>query len=542
VIAVTDEALARGRAAFRDRAWDECRSALRAADADTRLGGDDLVLLSLSSYLSGHDQDGLDALLRAHHWFQDAGRPREAARSAFWLAFMMLGRGELAQGSGWASRSRRLVEEHRLGGADEGYLVSLEARRLLDAGRPDEALKLAEQALDLGDAAGEPDLRALAMLAAGRALVGLGRTPEALSRMDEVMVAAAGDELSPVVTGLAYCMVIGACLDVLDLGRAREWTTALTAWCEGQPGLVPYRGQCLVHRAQIMMLQGAWSDALDEAASACEFLRDPFLADAYYLLGELHRVRGENDAAEAAYRRANSGGRRPEPGLVRLRMAQGRLAAAATTVRRLLGEERDGPVRAEVLAACVDVMVEAGDLPLARDACEELTTLVAASDSPLLRALTARATGTVLLAEGRPEEALRVLRRGWRTWQDLDLPYDAALTRVLIGRCLRALGDEDSAQMELDSARWAFDRLGAAPDLAAVDALAGAASHAAGGLTRRELDVVRLVAAGLTNRAVAQRLFLSEKTVARHLSNIYAKLDLPSRAAATAYAYDHGLV
>lgn len=270
--------------------------------------------------------------------------------------------------------------------------------------------------------------------------------------------------------------------------------------------------------------------------------RDPFLADAYYLLGELHRVRGEQDAAEAAYRRANSGGRRPEPGLVRLRMAQGRLAAAATTVRRLLGEERDGPLHAEVLAACVDVMVEAADLTLAHEACEALTALETASDSPLLGALTARATGTVLLAEGRPEQAMRVLRRGWRMWQDLDLPYDAALTRVLIGRCLRALGDEDSAQMELDSARWAFDRLGAAPDLAVVNTLAGPPTRAAGALTRRELDVVRLVAAGLTNRAVAQQLFLSEKTVARHLSNIYAKLDLPSRAAATAYAYDHGLV
>jgi ATP/maltotriose-dependent transcriptional regulator MalT len=306
--------------------------------------------------------------------------------------------------------------------------------------------------------------------------------------------------------------------------------------------LVPYRGQCLVHRAQIKMLQGAWSDALDETLSACEVLRDPFIADAYYLLGELHRLRGEFDAAEAAFRRANSGGRRPEPGLVRLRVAQGRLDDAATTIRRLRTEEHDGPVHAEVLAACVDVMVETGDLTVARDACEELTALEAATGSPLLGALAARATGTVLMAAGQPGEALQVLRRGWRIWQDLDLPYDAALTRVLSGRCLRALGDEDSAQMELDSARWVFDRLGAGPDLAVVDALAGTPTPVAGGLTRRELDVIKLVASGLTNRAVANELFLSEKTVARHLSNIYAKLDLPSRAAATAYAYDHGLV
>ena len=542
---MVDEALARGRAAFQERAWTDCWSTLSDADAEIPLAADDLVLLSLASYLSGHDQDSVDALSRSYHAFEGAGRHREAARSAFWLAFMLLNSGEQARGNGWASRSRTLVEQNQLGGADEGFLVSLEAHRLVDADRPEEALALAEQALDAADAAGEPDLRALALLTAGHALFRLDRAPEAMARMDEVMVAVSADELTPVVAGMAYCSVIGACMRVLDLGRAREWTSALTTWCDGQSGLVPYRGQCMVHRAQIKLLQGAWTDALDETVSACKTLRHPFVADAYYLLGELHRLRGDFDAAEAAYRTANSSGRRPEPGLVRLRLAQGRFDTAATTIRRLHAEQDDGLVRAEVLAACVDIMVETGDLAVARDACEELTALGAATGSPLLGALAARAAGTVLLGDGQPEQALPVLRRGWRSWQELELPYDAALTRVLIGRCLRDLGDEDSALMELDAARSAFERLGATRDLDAVDALSGLtrlSGRVAGDLTPREVDVIRLVASGRTNRAVANELFLSEKTVARHLSNIYAKLDLPSRAAATAYAYDHGLV
>jgi tetratricopeptide (TPR) repeat protein len=536
---VTDGALSRGRDAFRDRAWETAWSALSAADAEAALTPEDLLLLSLSAYLSGRDRESVDALARAFHGFESAERWREAARSAFWLAFLLLNSGEVALGSGWAARSQRLVEAHDLGGAEAGFLVTLEAHRLVVGDRPADGLVLAERVLSMSDEAAEPDLRALALLNAGHALARLGRVPEALARFDEVMVAVSEDELTPPVTGLACCSAISASMGLLDLARARQWTSALTTWCDGQSGLVPYRGQCLVHRGQILMLQGDWSDALEHTRSACTVLRAPLVADAYYLLGELHRVQGDHEAAEDAFRQANSWGRRPEPGLVRLRLAQGRTEAAATTVRRLLAEPSEGLGRAEVLAAAVEVLVEAGDLDRARQACEELS---ATAGSVLVGAHAAQATGAVLLADGQPEQALTALRRAWRAWQDLELPYDAARTRVLLGRGLRALGDEDSALMELDAARWAFDRLGAVHDLTVVDALAGAATPEAGGLTPREVEVVRLVASGRTNRAVARELFLSEKTVARHLSNIYAKLDISSRAAATAYAYDHGLV
>lgn len=539
---MADDALARGRAAFQERTWQECWSSLSEADSASPLGADDLILLSLGAYLSGHDQDSVDTLSRAYQGYVDSGRVTEAARSAFWLAFMLFNIGELTLANGWATRSRRLVDEHCPDGAEAGFLVTLQAHQLIESGQPEPGLDLAEQAMARGEATDDPDLRLIALLTVATALLGLDRGTEALARMDEVMVAVSADEVTPVLAGMAYCIVIGACMRLFDLRRAREWTAALTTWCDTQPGLVPYRGQCLVHRAQIMMLQGAWTDALDETTAASRSLRQPAVGEAYYLLGELHRLRGQFEQSEEAFRQANSWGRRPEPGLVRLRVAQGRLETAATTIRRLFADEHAGVDWAEVLVVCVEVMVETGDLATARDACDQLTELEASTGSTVVGAFAARATGTVLLADGRAQEALEVLRRGWRTWQELGLPYDAARTRVLIGRCLRELGDEDSALMELDAARSAFERLGAMPDLRALEGLTGASPAEENGLTPREVEVIRLVASGSTNRVVANELFLSEKTVARHLSNIYLKLGISSRAAATAYAYDHGLV
>ena len=359
---MADDDLARGRAAFQERAWQESWGSLSAADAESPLGGDDLALLSLSAYLSGHDQDSVDALSRAFHAYVDADRMADAAQSAFWLAFMLTNAGELALGNGWATRSRRLVDEHCPGGVEDGFLVTMEAHRLVESGEAEAGLALAEKAVERGESTEDPDLRLLALVTTAGALLELGRGTEALARMDEVMVAVSADELTPVLAGLAYCMVISACIRLFDLRRAREWTAALTTWCDTQPGLVPYRGQCLVHRAQIMMLQGAWADALDETESASQTLRQPAVGEAHYLLGELHRLRGEFEKSEDAFRQANAWGRRPEPGLVRLRVAQGKIDAAATTIRRLFADEHDGLDWPEILVVCVEVMVQSGDL------------------------------------------------------------------------------------------------------------------------------------------------------------------------------------
>jgi ATP/maltotriose-dependent transcriptional regulator MalT len=403
-----------------------------------------------------------------------------------------------------------------------------------------------DQAAAIGDRFRDPDLMTLARTGQGRVLIRLGRIVEGMALLDEVMVAVTSDDMSPILVGATYCSVLDACQEVFDLRRAREWTTALSHWCASQPDLVPYRGECLVYRAEIMQLHGAWSDAVEEARRACEWLSRPpgsAAGPAFYQRAELHRLRGEFAKAEQAYRQASKFGRTPQPGLALMRLAQGQLDAAATAIRRAVEEAQDRLTRAKVLAAHAEIMHAVSDIPAARAAADELTVVAADLDSPFLRAVAAHATGAVLLAEDDARAAVDALRRAWTTWQELEVPYDAARVRVLIGLAYRALGDRDTAAMELDAARWVFRQLGATPDVIWVEALVREdVPKVAGGLTAREVEVLRLVAAGKTNRAIAADLFLSERTVDRHVSNIFSKLGRSSRAAATAYAIEHDIV
>jgi DNA-binding CsgD family transcriptional regulator/tetratricopeptide (TPR) repeat protein len=431
--------------------------------------------------------------------------------------------------------------------AEHGYLLWLAALRSIMEGRAREALAGFEQAAALGDRWGEPDLAAMARLGIGRALIRLGEPGPGVALLDEVMVAVEAGELSPIVVGDLYCTVLEGCQELFDLRRAREWTAVLTAWCAGQPDLVPYRGQCLLHRAELLQLHGAWPEAMAEARQAyARFLQPtghPAAGAAAYQEAELHRLRGEADEAEKAFRRASRLGREPQPGLALLRLAQGQVAAAQAAIRRVLDEASDRHDRCRLLPAATEIALAAGDLAAAEAAAAELGRAAEDLDAPLLRAAAASAQGAVLLGRGDARSALAALRGAWAAWQELEAPYEAARAREGIGLACRALGDQDSAAMELDAARWAFQQLGATGDLARVEALGVAApAEAAGGLTAREVQVLRLVATGRTNRAIAAELVLSERTVDRHLSNIFTKLGVPSRAAATAWAYEHRLV
>lgn len=542
-----DDALRAGREAYRARDWSRAHARLAEADAAGPLEAADVELLARAGYLLGRPAESVDLLARAHHEFLARRDLDGAARTAFWAGLQLFQHGEHARGGGWLARAHRLVEDDLGDCVHRGYLLIPEGLQHLGAGAPDTALGAFVAATGLGERYGDADLTTLGRLGQGQALIRAGRVSEGLLLLDEAMVAVTADEVDPIPAGIVYCAVIVCCRLAFDLRRAQEWTTALTRWCASQPDLVPYTGQCQVHRAQLLLARGAWADALAAAELAEERLgtaADPAAGAACYERAEVHRLRGELAAAEDAYRAASRWGHEPQPGLALLRAAAGQASAAAASLQRALAETGDPPTRVRLLAAAVEVALADGDVGAARAAADEVAGLAAGTGLPWLQGLAAHAAGAVLLAEGAARDALAELRRAARAWQELGVPYEAARVRVLIGLACRDLGDADAAELDLDAARAAFRALGAVPDADRVDALAArpAPAGARCGLTAREVEVLRLVAAGLSNRRIAAELVLSEKTVARHVSNILGKLGLPSRAAATAYAYEHRLV
>lgn len=542
----TTENLTRARDAFLRRAWTDAYRLFAAANRDEPLQPDDLERLAIAAYLIGKDSESAELWTRAHQEFLRLDAVERAARCAFWLAVGLMHHGERARAAAWITRARELLQHDR-SCVEHGYLLLPPALQRVFGGDAAGAYDLFCQAAEIGDRFGDPDLIALARHSRGRVLIRMGEVQDGVRLLDEAMIAVDAGEVSPLVVGDVYCSVIEGCMEVFDLRRAQEWTGALTRWCESQPDLVPYRGQCLVRRAEILQLHGAWPEALEAAHEACERLLQPApqpaSGAAFYQCGELHRLRGEFAEADEAYRQANRYGRKPQPGLALLRLAQGQTESAATGIRLAVDEARGPETRSRLLPGYVEIMLAAGDVQAARRAADELAAAAEGLDTPVLHAVAAQARGAVLLAETDPRTALSVLRQAWTSWQEVDAAYEAARARVLIGLASRDLGDMDAAEMEFDAARWIFQQLGARPDLTRVEAFSRALRPTtAGGLSGREIQVLRLVAAGKTNRQIAGELFISERTVERHLSNMFNKLDLPSRAAATAYAYEHQLL
>jgi ATP/maltotriose-dependent transcriptional regulator MalT len=544
------EALARGRAALGRHAWGEAYAELCAANAEEALEAEDLVRLASAAALSGHDAASNEHQARAYQAFLNRGDAPAAARCAVWLSMRLMSLGDPIRGQSWLARARRLLDETPLECVERGYLqIALGRQALEGAHDPEQSRAHFEQARQYAERFGDADLAAMALLGLGVCQVQAGQCVDGLACLDEVMLGVEAREVSALVTGIVYCAAISLCHDIFDLRRAHEWTVALSRWCDEQPDLVPFRGQCQVHRAQVLQLHGAWPAAMDIARSVAD-ARDsrstgPAIGPAFYQQGELHRLRGELSRAEAAYREASRYGYAPEPGQALLRLAQGQAGTAGAAIERALAETPGGPARSRLLPAFVEIKLACGDVDAALAAAQELEALAAELDAASLKAGAAHAMGAALLARGDPRGALASLRQASGGWQGLDAPYEAARTREVIGLAYRTLGDEDHARLELDAAAWALRQLGALLDVKRLEAEAHAPSSrvaADGGLTRREVQVLRLLAAGRTNRAIAEELVLSEKTVARHVSNIFSKLGLASRSAATAYAYEHALV
>jgi DNA-binding NarL/FixJ family response regulator len=537
--------LERGRESYARSAWRDAHEALTRADRASPLGANDLRLLATAAYMLGRDDDYLAAMERAHHEYLEAGEGLPAVRCAFWIGVNRMLRGETSRATGWFARGRRLLDREGGDSVERGYLLIPDLLSAVGAGDWEAASSTAAAAADIAERFGDSDLLAMAGHEQGHALIRKGQLVDGLRLLDEAMVAATAGELSPTVTGLVYCSVIAYCHDLYELRRAQEWTEALTRWCEEQPDMVAHTGVCLVHRAEILELQGAWADALEEARRACErcaqgMVNRRALGEALYLQAEVQRLKGEFRGAEDAYREASLYGREPQPGLALMRLAQGRNDAAAAGIRRAVDEISDRLRRARLLPAFVEVMLAVGANEEALGACRELEQTASDHWSVVLGAMSAGARGRVAVARGEARDALGALRHARELWDELDAPYEAARLRVMVGLACRELGDEDTAALELEAARNAFARLGAAPDLARIEKLS--ATRPSAGLTARELEVLRFVAAGKTNRAIATELVLSERTVDRHVSNILTKLGVSSRAAATAYAYENELV
>lgn len=537
------------RAAYARRAWGDAFALLQEADQAAPLGVEDLERCAWCAGMLDRDIDLFAACERLFNAFAGQGRDDKAAYWAFFHGFRLFALGEQGRASAWMQRAQRHAQQFGSECAAQGYLLLPTVMRHMATGEFTNAGDAAARALAIGERCRENDLVAFAKSLLGRARVRQGRVDEGVALLDEAMLAAVGGALTPIVTGLIYCNLIACCRQVYAWERSREWTRVLSEWCDAQPQLVQFNGQCRLHRAEIMELSGQWQDAVTEsrraAQSVARAISAQTAAGAAYQEAEIHRLRGEFEQAEESYRDASRLGLEPQPGLALLRLAQGQATQGAATLRRVLGETADPLARARLLPAFVEILLDDGASQEARDAVAELERIAGAFATPLLQATAAQARGELDVREGRAADGLAHLRTAIDTWREAGAPYRVARLRTLAGQACRMMGDEDSARLEYDAARGTFEQLGAAPDLARLQSLAKVAPQpirTAGSLTPREVEVLRLVAAGKTNKRIALDLSLSEKTVDRHLSNIFDKLQVPSRAAATAFAIQHRLL
>lgn len=536
--------IASAREAFSRADWRAAFDGFRAAGEHMELSADDSFELADSAWWLGEIEAALDAWQVAYRLYLQAGVGRRAAMAAMFVGVHSMQRGDSAAGSAWMARTRRLLEEEPEA-AEHGYPLYLDIFVAMGAGDTERAIEVARRMQALGQRFDDANLSAVGRVGEGRALIKQGLVSDGMGLLDEAMLAALSENLHPVWAGAIYCHLMDACRELAELRRAGEWTDAATRWCERLPEGALYRGICRIHRAQVLQARGEWDQAEREAARACTDvlrLNPGTVAEGHYEIGEIRRLRGDLAGAEEAFRRAHELGRDPQPGLALVRLAQGKPDVAATAISAALAT--GGPDRlasAQLWAAQVEIALAAGDLAVAQQASDHLAETASIYESSGLEAAARQARGAVLLAAGSAAEAGGVLRSACRLWQELAAMHNAARTRVLLAEAYRALGDEDAAQLELDAACAVFGRLGAKLDTRRVGELQGR-SGLPGGLTEREAEVLRLVASGKSNRDIAALLFLSERTVHRHLSNIFTKVGVTSRTAAAAYAFEHDLL
>ena len=527
------DSLTRARRAYAAQDW---RSAAAHFDAvpPEPLTADDLAAYADAVWWLGRIEDNLRLGAAAYDAFLAESRPAEAARTATVLGIFHTARGDEPQAVGWLGRAGRLARGLPEGPV-HGYLLSFTAvEASLMAGQPAAAVDAARRVQDLGRRVDAPDLVAVGMNGEGRALIRSGHLVDGLALLDEAMVTVMDGHLAPFISGTLYCHTIAACHEVADVRRMTRWTDLAERWLATFPAAVFFGGLCGVHRAQLLLLRGKWGEAEQVALRVVVDLdgnRIDYAAEAWYAVAEARRLRGDPGAADA-YDEAHARGRDPQPGRALLQLQTGDAAGAATSVRSAVAAVGADPLsRAPLCAAMVEIAIAAGRLDDAVAAASELEATAATYPTSGLEAMAAAARGAVLLAEGQAEEALPVLREACRRWHELGAAYDAARTCVRLAEAYRALGDAVSAAAEVERAKAAYERLGVHPPV----------WESPDGLTQRECEVLALVADGRSNRQIGEALYISDRTVARHLTNIFHKIGVTSRTQAARYAIDRGV-
>ncbi|HJQ96508.1 MAG TPA: adenylate/guanylate cyclase domain-containing protein [Acidimicrobiia bacterium] len=471
--------LADARAALERREWNQSFDLFTQVDAIEGLSPTDLETLAGVAWFSGKGAESLQLTERAFHAHVAAAEKVRAAYLAFELAKQYGYRAKNSIAAAWLRKGEQLLRDEPEGYA-HGYEQLVLGYLAHARGETDAAMALAERAVDVGSEFGDADLRAEALTLLGRIRIATGATAEGFANLEEAAAAAVSGELSPFNAGVTYCLIISACRDLTDYQRASEWTAETERWCETQ-AVTGFPGVCRVHRAEVVALQGGWERAEAELEKATEELKAyeaiPPMGDGFYALGEIKRRRGDLAGAEAALQRAHDLGHSPYPALALIRLAQGKVNAATQSINSAVADENwDQVARSRLLPAQVEILVAASDLTNARLAAEDFDRLVAPRASPALRAAADEAWGRILLAEGEAAEASRRLRSAIKNWREVKAPYEVAVDRVLLAAALRAVGDHDGADLELEAARKTFGELGAQHDLVATERLINSAA------------------------------------------------------------------
>ncbi|MEA2607028.1 MAG: hypothetical protein QOI00_1785 [Chloroflexota bacterium] len=496
--------MAAGRDALGRHAWAEAFELLSAADRAGTLGGDDLEALALSAFFSARADLGLEIKERAFQRHEAEGNVVRAAYLAVDLArtYGFSGRSSIA--SAWRRRAERLI------GPDgdtyvHGYLALVASETAAASGDLDTALVEADRAVAIGSTAADPDLKAYSQTNLGVLKIASGETTEGFALMEEASIAAVNGELSPFTSGITACRMIGACRDLTDYRRASEWIEATEKYCDRQ-SLEGFPGVCRIHRAEVAAVGGAWERAEHELERATSELTaynaTPPQADGFYAIGDIRRLRGDFEGAEAALREAHARGRTPHPALALVRLAQGNVRAAVKAIDAAVAEQTwDRWARARLLPAQVEIAIAAGNVARARSAVDELTSIVHGYPSPALEAGCRVAVGRVLLAEGDSPAAAAELRTAIKGWREVGAPYEIARARSVLARALRAGDDDDDADLELDAALDEFRRLGARIDIEAAEREQRAAADRRSGPQTARMTFMFTDIVGSTNLA-----------------------------------------